>query len=200
MKNYICPIDNRQCHVIDGLFDIHGCEARIAKVVIRKLPCYQCRAAWNHIHKLPLVRFGKHERRILVQAPKSNSDPIIIPPDGVGRSAEEVHRRAMRKLANAGLLIMGNELVNQDTKQNDKYGLKVKRRYNHRTAHLSPLGQAVVEMVVTNLKSWRAIRWDKIQANLISEVCLPLPDLISIFKSRLDQYSQHLQMIRGTGL
>ena len=94
------------------------------------------------------VRLGKHERRILVEAPSPSRTSIPIGPAGSGRSASEAHRRALRKLDDVGLI----DYWHICTTSGKYLGNKVRR---------TPLGQAVIDRYRNEIESGLPIRWPR---------------------------------------
>src|SRR3712207_2907350 len=129
--SYACPVTSEPCVVLEPLRERmmeglgrDGAAKLTADAVEYGLPCGSCYIGERNARNLSGVRFGKHERRILLTAPPGSKcgwrdtapkptfpgDGKIIYPDGPSRAAEEANRRALRKLERAGLV----ELSRQD--------------------------------------------------------------------------------------
>ena len=104
--------------------------------------------AMARLFTLAGIRLGKHERRILLRAPKPNQAARPIGPYKAGRSASEAHRRALRKLDRIGLVDYWHRY-----QESGKYlGNEVRR---------TRLGQAVVDHYRHELEHGQAIRWPR---------------------------------------
>lgn len=180
MNKYICSINKEECDVVVNTPDVCG-ESLSEKVLQRLLPCSNCRKGEDDARVLSGVRLGKHERRILLLAPGPGEELTVIDPEDAERATEESHRRAIRKLAGIGLLSLIKRMVNTSTRSNSK-------RNGYRTnARLSPLGQAVVNRVRTELTEGKPIRWHLHQDVLVSDIRLTIPELVEIFMPRFHE-------------
>lgn len=123
-----------------------------------------------------LPRLGKHERRVLLAAPPPDGDSVVVPPAGPGRAADEANRRAIRQSLGSGLLWVGWQATEVETKGRAySWGRwrPVVREYHKRAVWLSPLGQAVVNLARPELQSGRPIRWEKYRAAAVAECRRP---------------------------
>lgn len=131
------------------------------------------------------IRLGQHERRILLLAPSYASggelgEGAVIGPAAPGRSAAEAHRRAIRRLTDAGLVYVTTQLVMRQVERSARIPVAWTRGewqprrpgqpttlamweagqyYWHNAVMLTPLGAAVVDVVRPALATRHAIRW-----------------------------------------
>ena len=90
---------------------------KVIAVLKELVPCGSCaRRLDGDVAKLAGLRLGKHERRILLAAPPPDREPIVVSAERAGRSAAEAHRRAVRRLAMAGLIDTRKKPVEIETK------------------------------------------------------------------------------------
>jgi hypothetical protein len=94
-------------------------------------------------------RLGKHERRLLLEAPPNwRHAAWRLEPPAPGRSADESRRRARRRLHKMGLLHRTGLIVRTDW--GTRYATGV---------YLTALGAAVQQVCGPQLESGRPIRW-----------------------------------------
>lgn len=184
---YECHVGGQPCEVVAQFAHALPADRAAESISAVKdwLPCGMCRLAERHAAGLPGLRLGKHERRVLLSAPDHTSGvpgrygfrdrrDVVIEPEGDSRAASEALRRAIRKLASAGLVRMAYRRIEGKTisKQRqwfvDKgqwYTWYPDRRTNvyKRSLQLTPLGSAVVQVTRTDLESGRPIRWARYQ-------------------------------------
>ena len=186
---YTCPVDRQPCEVMGPLRDRLDSEtySEVAKDLIDGLPCKDCQAGAADARSLgeASVRLGKHERRILLEAPPTSKcgwrgslqqptyrfSGLIVWPEGRGRSAEEAHRRALRKLVAAGLIATENTsatFLDDEAAEMPKWAKaeRARSRYwmwgrKRQAVKLTPLGERVVETYRDELEAGRPIRWAK---------------------------------------
>ncbi len=204
-----CPVDGRPCEVLEPLrarlsgevgADAYG---ELVADLAERLPCRDCRR--GEAEALDLtgggVRLGKNERRILLAAPPGSkcgardeaSSPTwpaagrIVWPEGPGRSAEEAHRRALRKLEGAALIETSKTSPGFATDRPPDWALrdKLRSRYwamgrTRQAARLTPLGEHLVEACRAELEGGRPIRWEKHRAHLVASVRRPVGDLLGL--------------------
>jgi len=198
MEKVNCKIDGQVCDIArPALASLEKCVTPKVAVIQRLLPCLECKEAEVFALRLSGLRLGKHDKHVLLAAPSSDQNRIVIDPVGGGRSAEEVHRRAIRKLAGKGLLDLDDALVTKETKQKSSYGHRVKRGYRMTIVRLTPLGSSLVKLVDADLNTGKPIKWKKIIQKLITELRLPKKDLITVFKGRLKEYTEIKAAMRG---
>ena len=94
------------------------------------------------------VRLGKHERRILLDAPSPSRTAIPLVPAQPGRSASEAHRRALRKLDAVGLIDYWHRH-------------QVSGRYLGNEVRRTPFGQAVIDRYRNEMENGLPIRWPR---------------------------------------
>jgi hypothetical protein len=88
------------------------------------------------------TRLGKHERRLLLTVQSWQSFPRRVEPPAPGRSADESHRRALRRLVALGLLTRHGDIV--QTECGTRYATAVS---------LTALGGAVREVCERELEA-----------------------------------------------
>jgi len=186
LDKMICQLDQRTCDPINQVADelkkffIHDVNSinRAIKEFASDLPCAYCvKVIKKQVGTLHNVRLGKHERRILLTAPSPEGEPEIIEPPEGGIRINESHLKAIRKLNRIGLLWR-------------------KRKKQRRLAVcLSPLGQAIVKLLETELHKRSPIRWVKYRVELIKVAPLTGEDLVEQFENRI-KYSKLLEQIR----
>lgn len=184
MKTHVCQVDGRECELTASYYGTLDSLVIAVRRLNELLICDRCRSAEGHTKALKGVRFGKHERRILLTAEPPDAKHSIVPPDGVGRSANETNRRAIRRLSEAGLLSLSKERVKRQigpTKWDT-------RTYHMRTVRLTPLGQILVDRVGSDLASGKGIHWPQHQPDLLSKVRLKGDELIAVFERRLSEF------------
>jgi hypothetical protein len=210
---YECPVDGRACEVLEPL------RAELAKsgevssedyawlvgALAENLPCRDCRRGEREARDLVggSVRLGRHERRILLKAPPTSkcgwrdnkpeptypADGKAIYPEADGRSAEEAHRRALRKLRRLGLVetSMGHTLWTDEMPPEWVNRNQLRSRYwlwgRPRTmTRLTPLGERMVEAYRTELESGRPIRWQRHGERLVHGVHRPVAELLELLR------------------
>jgi hypothetical protein len=175
--------------------------------VEKHLPCDYCRGMEANVAKLP--RLGWHERRILLLAPGPDEDSKVIDPPHPGRAADEVNRRAIRKLFNAGLLWISMTTVKMKMQTEYLRGgrwVPGERDYWKRQVRLTPLGQAVVRHLRQQLEVRLPIRWDRYRVALVAACREQPPELQQRLLARaqkeigyIKEYSSHLGMGLAAG-
>lgn len=173
------------------------------------LPCSWCRGAEYYAQHLP--RLGRHERRILLQASSPDRESVIVAPEGPGRAADEAHRRAIRRLFAAGLLWVGWRRVYVETRTQTKArwehmagrwwqtgGQPIRREYRKRAVWRSPLGQALVERLRSQLEAGARIRWSAHRAALVSACRRSTDELLSMFQTEVQQDAERLEALVRT--
>jgi hypothetical protein len=159
--SYACHVDDRPCEVVEPFVDqINGDLADVMEKTECDLPCMRCRNVERDAAALAGVRLGKHERRVLSLAPPWDGESKVIEPDCTGRSADEANRRAIRKLADVGLLWPGWQEAKIECRTRSWHG-RTKRNYHKRAVWLTPLGEAVVGVLRQVIQNGKPIRWAK---------------------------------------
>lgn len=102
---YACWVDRNPCEVLE--FAHHPVDPAAAREISSLLPCDRCRAAEAVTQG---KRLGRHQRRLLLLAPKPSDRPKIVTAAEDRPSTVEAHRRAIRALSHARLL----DLTRQD--------------------------------------------------------------------------------------
>jgi hypothetical protein len=208
-----CWVDDGPCELVAPLADRvrdrltaqspDGVESRFAEAMGRVedwLPCSDCRRR-QEVVAARLPRLGKHERRILLAAPPPGAEGLVIPPPGPGRSADESNRRAIRRLWDVGLVLVGHRAVTVKTKAREWHWYyrewrPVEREYHKRCVWLSPLGAAVVARLRNNLESGKRIRWDQHRAELLSACRRPPEALVETLKTDLQRCREsHMELV-----
>jgi hypothetical protein len=126
------------------------------------------------------LRLGRCARRILLLAPTPWDEPLVVLPERAGRAPAESHRRAMRRLAESGLieLTWKSALVETSRPRRsprvrwdqaaggyrdlDLGAERVERVVERRAVRLTPLGQTLVDRLRPCLQNGRRIRWDAV--------------------------------------
>ncbi|CAN5767069.1 hypothetical protein BH23CHL2_BH23CHL2_24970 [soil metagenome] len=223
---HACWVDGEPCEVL-SLFG--GLSYPVGDDVAACLPCRWCRQATRDAHRLAGVRLGKHERRILLLAPPPNDDERpewlsksqVIEPADAGRASDEAHRRAIRKLAEHGLVEMARNKVekrisdpragqfmrNQYNPEDGKwyrwhYRDDLTRRHSvwKRAVRLSPLGAAVATVIGDGLQPGRPIRWAAYLVGILHACRRPAPDLLPEFVNQLRGHHHDLRIAVVIGM
>lgn len=136
--------------------------------------------AANSLEALRGLHLGRCSRRILLLAPGPTDEPGLLAPDREGRAPAESHRRALRRLAEIGLIELSWKVEEVQTKRekqakpllwdqdsgtyqdNPPHQVPVRRSVEKRAARLTPLGAALVNQLRPALESGERIRWDRI--------------------------------------
>lgn len=134
------------------------------------------------------VRLGKHERRVLLAAPEPVAEPAIVEPERPGRVADEANRRAIRRLAELGLVVLA------DVRQDRQYGrdpisgrrVRLKPATWRRAIRLTALGALVVERLRPYLEAGKPFRWAGLLPELVASVRLPAGELGALHESTLE--------------
>jgi hypothetical protein len=197
--SYTCPTDQGPCSVVEQL-RIPADRTLALPVLGTSLPCLACpRRVDADIAALP--RLGKHERRALLLAPAPSAGWRHIPPPGPGRSADEAHRRALRRLVAAGLLDLSYELTQGEHRRiswNGQFEWSQRWSSTRGTACLSPLGFAVVTRLRHALESGLPIRWDQHREALracVSDLPSLLRMLLGTVEYRAAQARRNMSLI-----
>ena len=199
MEKVNCKIDGQVCDIArPALASLEKCVTPKVAVIQRLLPCLECKEAKVFAMRLSGLRLGKHDKHVLLAAPSSDQNRIVIDPVGGGRSAEEIHRRAIRKLGRIGLVSLGDKPISQETEQKNYFGKNVKRIYHRRTVQLTPLGTAIVEKFGDKIKAGKTIRWSDHVTELVEAVNLTQSELVAVFQNRLEEYAGNREAIRET--
>lgn len=200
----LCDADGAPClvleaiaHPLEALMAAHemtpepgSADVAAAMALSRPLlPCTMCqRRARADARQLARVRLGKHERRILLEAaPPEREQGQRLAPPAPGRAADEAHRRAIRTLAQAGLVHVGRDEHKTETAAATWWRAAQMRTYWHRVTWLSPLGVSVITHYRTQLLEGRPIRWGAHLLSLMHSGCADVPQLLAAFGDRLQQ-------------
>lgn len=123
---------------------------------------------------------GHCSRRILLLSPGPGEDPQVLPPERDGRASAESHRRAMRRLAEFGLIELSFKVERVPTRREKSAGqvtwdaaagiyreaepmrIPVWRSVEKRAVKLTPVGSVVVDQLRTALETGVRIRWDSV--------------------------------------
>jgi len=132
--------------------------------------CSWCQATLSAAHSLRSTRLGKHERRLLLDAPPPDSEPAPIFPSGPSHNDRTATRRAKRNLVKSRLLAVGNEKI-RITAEDDALLLRsFHRKYMVlEQATRTILGDEVVAVFKQELQApgarirWLAANIDQIQ-------------------------------------
>ena len=153
------------------------------------------------MESLRRMRFGKHERNILLYSPGPDAPSgAILDPDLSTHSDRETYLRAVRKLSKAGLLDAGRRLVRVETAGTRRDGSSVSRAYAHRTLQQTELGALVVEFYRREMESGRAIRWDRHIDSIRAEARWTTGELLPVFSEALGQrLAAVVEESEGTG-
>jgi hypothetical protein len=126
------------------------------------------------------LRLGRCARRILLLAPGPTQEPSVIPVERAGRAAAESHRRAIRRLAEVGLLELAWKQETSETKGKGQTGtvqwdhqagmyrdvdpkyIPIERVVTRRAVKLTALGALLVDRLRRELETGKRIRWDSL--------------------------------------
>jgi hypothetical protein len=213
---YLCPIDGASCEVVslfqrdlvsllkagkpeDG--DIGPDLERTCRNIAGYLPCEHCRVADKSTEDLPRLRLGGRERAVLLAAPKpegsiySDHPFEVLPYEKPGRSASETQRRAIRKLARAGLIWASSIKVEIEREvrrwdSTDGFYYKSKQRAGRykRSVCLTPTGAALVERLGGLLREGKPIRWVHHHEAVLAAVRRTPEELIRSLKEELSRH------------
>ena len=216
--NVSCWVDGKRCDIA-RLLSPHDSKrfAESFEVLKELLPCGRCTRRLNgDVAKLSGLRLGKHERRILLAAPPPHHEPIVVSTEGASRSASEVHRRAVRRLATAGLVDVRTKSVEIETKavawswgnhfSRTLPGDRVKRRFHCQAVVRTPLGQTVVQRLTSTLTSGGVIRWAEHRPTLVGQTAESPSRLTQRFLAKVKKFAEAcerrrmmLALLRGHG-
>jgi len=145
------------------------------------------------------------------KCPIPDRESVIVAPEGPGRAADEAHRRAIRRLFAAGLLWVGWRRVYVETRTQTKArwehmagrwwqtgGQPIRREYRKRAVWRSPLGQALVERLRSQLEAGARIRWSAHRAALVSACRRSTDELLSMFQTEVQQDAERLEALVRT--
>jgi hypothetical protein len=110
---------------------------------------------------------GKHERRMLLQAASYEAkDGASIAPDGCSAAAVEAHRRAIRRVRQAGLVWTCGWSIRTTISAGQAwrgwiYRVDMTVDTWRTQVLLTPLGMAVVQVLRKQLESEQPIRWNR---------------------------------------
>jgi hypothetical protein len=128
------------------------------------------------------LHLGKCARRILLLAPGPADEARVLTPERAGRPAAESHRRAMRRLAEVGLIELSWKSEQVETRRQKEVGpliwdrkagayqtrkrqkVPVRRSIEKRATKLTPLGALLTERLRPALETGERIRWAPIIA------------------------------------
>ena len=123
------------------------------------------------------LHLGRCSRRILLLSPGPGDEPQVLPPERDGRAAAEAHRRAMRRLAEHGLVELSFKAEQVQTRREKVGGhvqwdgeagvystgepgrIPVWRSVEKRAVKLTPVGALVVDRLRPVLETGDRIRW-----------------------------------------
>jgi hypothetical protein len=111
---YSCPYDGAACLLLGPLAApiaqrVGRDYPAVVETAARVVPCRDCpRYSRVVVDGLAGVRLGKHERRVLLKAAECSKGAVVVPL-GEGRSGEEAHRRALRRLQQVRLIRRGQD-------------------------------------------------------------------------------------------
>ena len=200
--NVSCWLDGNRCDIARILTPHRSKRFSESFGALKELlPCGSCVRRLNgDVAKLAGLRLGKHERRILLAAPPPDREPIVVSAEGAGRSVSEVHRRAVRRLAMAGLIDMRKKQVEIETKavawswgnhfSRTLLGDRVKRRFHYQAVVRTPLGQTVVQRLTSTLASGGVIRWAKHRATLVARTAQSPAALTQRFLAKVKNFAE----------
>ena len=198
---YSCPIDHQSCEVVAAFasrFTRRGerATARLLEAIeyiADCLPCASCRAGERQVTELRRMRLGKHERNILLYAPRPDAQQgAILDPDLTTHAERETYLRAVRKLSRAGLIVSGRRFVRRETSGVRRDGQSVQRAYAHRTLRLTELGASVVSHYQREMETGRAVRWAKHIDSIQARVRSSTESLVKAFDVSLELRVQEL--------
>ena len=218
-KQFNCQVDKKPCDIIVSSYryleehiDRNSHEfTNLVKLISRFLPCQYCKGLIGKAQELNRTRLGRLERHILLTAPSSEKGLQIIEPTESGIYAQEAHLRAIRKLSSVGLIWKGRKKqLKLKTLSNDDFDVdtliqeletpKGKKKSVSKTAiSLSPLGEAVVKLLIKSLKSGEPIRWAKYKDQLVADVTYSLNELYAKFRANVKEHYKSI-MVRYINL
>lgn len=123
------------------------------------------------------LHLGRCARRILLLSPRPEDEPQVLPPERDSRASAESHRRAMRRLADLGLVELSFKVEQVPTRREKLAGqlqwdgeagvyragepcsIPVRRSVEKRAVKLTPLGALVVDRLRPVLETGERIRW-----------------------------------------
>jgi hypothetical protein len=191
---YSCPEDGQPCGPLQVLPDT---AEQLPSGWVAALPCAWCpRHLQRRVQALP--RLGKLARRILLEAPPPEEQCAVIAPPASGRSAEEANRRAIRSLCHAQLLVAGSQSECREIHWRSRDGIlqQTRRKVSKRAVCLSPLGQAVVELLRDDLQMGRPIRWGRHREALQARAQEDEKQLLDRLRTRLGEMSSRSDSCR----
>ena len=125
--------------------------------------CRWCRGAAVAASRLRFQRLGKHERRVLLQAPPPSASPHWIVPPGPSQAAQTATRRAVARLVELKLILVPPQTMRLnpgDGPDTERLLSALRRKYMVvRCAIRTTLGQHVVEFYAPELEDGGRIRW-----------------------------------------
>ena len=200
--NVSCWLDGKRCDIARILAP-HGSKRFSESFGALKelLPCGSCaRRVHGDVAKLPGLRLGKHERRILLAAPQPECELKVVSAEGTNRSAAEAHRRAVRRLATAGLIDMRTKRVEIETKavarslenhfSRTLLDDRVKRGFHCQAVVRTPLGQAIVSRLTSTLASGGVIRWAEHRPTLVGQKAESPTALTQRFLAKVKKFAE----------
>jgi len=173
------------------------------------LPCGRCRMGRTRAADLRGVRFGRHERRVLLLAPgPDEKEGRVIERDRPGRAEDEALRRAILRLWRMGLLYIWTKTVKVDARHvitvrryyetmHYEADRPVRREYRKRCVCLSPLGAVVVERLRPALESGSVIRWGALPDVIAQEIEETLDKLLDRVESGITKHRSLSMRIMG---
>ena len=216
--NVSCWLDGKRCDIARVLSPHSSKRFSESFEALKELrPCGSCaRRLDGDVAKLAGLRLGKHERRILLAAPPPDREPIVVSAERAGRSAAEAHRRAVRRLAMAGLIDTRKKPVEIETKavawswgnhfSRTLPGDRVKRRFHCQAVVRTPLGQTVVQRLTSTLTSGGVIRWAEHRPSLVGRTAESPTALTRRFLAKVKKFAEAcewrrmmLALLRGHG-
>ena len=180
---HICPVDQRPCEVL-ALSQGFPEEMEVFEAVEdlwALLPCQRCREGEKTVQSLLGTRLGRHERRILLEAPSNVEKPVHLEPEADTRSAEEALLRAMRKLEASGL-------VERTWVGGKKYEPQSKMAVRRTVP-----GDWVVSLIKHPLLTGAAIRWGKYLEEMRKRVRKDSPEVLA------KEFRRELEAVRVRG-
>lgn len=127
------------------------------------------------------LHLGRCSRRILLLSPGPGDEPQVLPPERDGRASAESHRRAMRRLAESGLVELSFKVEQVPTRrekhachmqwdeeagvywEGEPRRIPVWRSVEKRAVKLTPVGALVVNRLRPVLESGERIRWASVR-------------------------------------
>ena len=201
-SNVSCWLDGKRCAVVSVLTPHSSKQFSESFAALKELlPCGSCaRRLHGDVAKLSGLRLGKHERRILLAAPPPDREPTVVAAEGASRSASEVHRRAVRRLATAGLVDLRLKSVEIETKAvawswgnhycRTPMDERVKRQFHCQAVVRTPLGQTIVQRLTSTLASGGVIRWAEHRATLVARTAQSPAALTVRFLAKVKNFAE----------